>query len=294
ERLEAKIAGAQAQVVCDIGFYFGTLGDNFAEFPKIIGKVKGLKVYLGATTGNFTVAKAKLRDIYKAWPGDKPILLHADDDASDAVRDALEATRKPTHICHVSSQAELELVIKAKEAGLPITCGVTPHHLFLTDEDAERLGDYGRMKPPLKSRADQDFLWSHLDAIDVIESDHAPHTRAEKDSGSPHFGVPGLETTLPLMLTAEAEGKLTRQQLTDRLYTNPARIFEIATDENTYVEVDMSEHEITSEGLHTKAGWTPFAGTRVIGKVARVILRGKTVYEEGKVLAAPGSGQMLS
>ncbi len=294
ERLAAKINAAQSQIVGDIGFHFGTLGDNFDEFPNIIGKVKGLKVYLNVTTGGFVIDKAKLLDIYKAWPSNKPILLHAEDDVSDLVWDALKSTRKPTHICHVSSQAELELVIRAKEAGLPMSCGVTPHHLFLTDKDAERLGAYGHMKPYLKPRADQDFLWKHLDAIDLIESDHAPHTVAEKQGENPPFGVPGLETALPLMLTAEAEGKLTRSQLIDRMHHNAARIFNIETDKSTSIDVNMDEYEITNDGLQTKAGWTPFSGRRVLGKVVRVNLRGQTVYENGKVLASPGSAQILA
>ncbi len=292
-RLEAKIAGASQQVVSDIGFHFGTLGDNFAEFPKVIDKVTGLKIYLNVTTGNFIIDKDKLLDIYEAWPGTKPILLHAEDDVSDLVWSTLQAVPKPTHICHVSSQAELEFVIKAKDAGLPISCGVTPHHLFLSDKDAERLGAYGRMKPFLKPKKDQDFLWRHLDYIDVIESDHAPHTRAEKAGDNPPFGVPGLETTLPLMLTAEAEGKLTRTQLVDRLHVNPARIFGIATDDSTHIEVDMAEYEITNDGLQTKAGWTPFAGRHVVGKVSKVILRGQTVYEVGRVTTSPGSGRIV-
>lgn len=294
ERLEAKIAGARSRVVSDIGFHFGTLGDNFAEFPKVIDKVMGLKIYLNVTTGNFIIDKAKLLDIYKAWPGNKPILLHAEDDVLDLVLGTLKATRKPTHICHVSSRAELEFVIKAKDAGLPISCGVTPHHLFLTDQDAQRLGSYGRMKPFLKPQQDLDFLWQHLDYIDLIESDHAPHTKAEKDSITPTFGVPGLETTLPLMLTAEAEGRLTRAQLIDRLHVNPARIFGIATDEATQIAVDMIEYELVNDTLHTKAAWSPFAGKHVIGKVSRVVLRGNAVYENGRVLAAPGSGQVLA
>jgi carbamoyl-phosphate synthase/aspartate carbamoyltransferase/dihydroorotase len=269
------------------------LGDNFAEFPKVVDKVKGLKIYLNVTTGGFIIDKAKLIDIYKAWPSKKPILLHAEDDVSELVLDTLKAVPKKTHICHVSSQAELEFVIRAKDAGLPITCGVTPHHLFLSDKDAERLGPFGFMKPFLKPEKDQAFIWSHLDYVDVIESDHAPHTKAEKESGNPPFGVPGLETTLPLMLTAEAEGRLTREQLLDRLHNNAARIFNITTDETTRIEVDMNEYEIKNEGLLTKCGWTPFAGRRVIGKVSRVMLRGETVYENGRVMAQPGSGRIL-
>jgi carbamoyl-phosphate synthase/aspartate carbamoyltransferase/dihydroorotase len=294
ERLEAKLASARAQAVSDIGFHFGTLGDNFDEFPKVIDKVKGLKIYLNVTTGGFIIDKTKLLEIYKAWPSGKPILLHAEEDVSDLVWDTLQAAPKATHMCHVSSRAELEFVIKAKDAGLPLTCGVTPHHLFLTDQDAEKLGAFGYMKPFLKPKADLDFIWQNLDYVDVIESDHAPHTLAEKQSDKPPFGVPGLETTLPLMLTAEAEGKLTRDQLLDRLHNNPAKIFNIISDDTTTVEVDMSEYEIKNEDLLTKAGWSPFAGRRVIGKVTTVTLRGSKVFENGRVLAKPGSGRILT
>jgi dihydroorotase len=294
ERLENKIALAQAKVVSDIGFHFGTLGDNFEEFPKVIDKVKGLKIYLNVTTGNFIIDKTKLLAIYEAWPASKPILLHAEEDVSEIVWDSLKATNKTTHMCHVSSQQELEFVMRAKNAGLPITCGVTPHHLFLSDQDAEKLGAFGHMKPYLKSQQNQDFLWQHLDAIDVIESDHAPHTKAEKQSSNPPFGVPGLETTLPLMLTAEAEGRLTRTQLIDRLHANVARIFGIESDETTHIEVDMDEYEIKNENLLTKCGWTPFAGRRVVGKVKQVVMRGDIVYQDSQVVASPGSGRILT
>ncbi|HEX4775110.1 MAG TPA: amidohydrolase family protein [Candidatus Saccharimonadales bacterium] len=294
ERLEAKRQIASQKAVSDIGFHFGTLGDNFAEFAQVIDQVMGLKIYLNVTTGGFVIDKDKLLAIYEAWPGIKPILLHAEEDVSDLVMTVLRATKKPTHMCHVSSSKELQFVMEAKDAGLPITCGVTPHHLFLTDEDAARLGPYGHMKPFLKSQAEQDFLWDHLDYVDVIESDHAPHTKVEKNSDNPPFGVPGLETTLPLMLTAEAEGKLTRRQLLERLHYNPARIFNLLTDDATHIEVDMTEYEVKNEDLLTKAGWSPFAGRRVVGKVKKVVLRGQTVFENGRVLATPGSGRILA
>lgn len=293
ERLEAKIASAKSKAVSDIGFHFGTLGDNFEEFPKVIDKVMGLKIYMNVTTGNFKIDADRLIEIYKAWPGSKPILLHAEDDVSDIVFKTLAAVPKQTHICHVSSEAELTFVMKAKEKGLPITCGVTPHHLFLTNKDADRLGAYGHMKPYLKTAKDVQFLWDHLDAIDVIESDHAPHTRAEKDSAEPPFGVPGIETSLPLMLTAEQEGKLNRQQLIDRLHANPARIFNVTVDDTTVVTVDMSEYELVNEKLLTKAGWTPFAGKRVVGKVTNVTLHGTEVFKDGQVIVQPGSGTLL-
>lgn len=293
ERLEAKIASAKSQTVSDIGFHFGSLGDNYDEFEKVIDKVTGLKIYMNVTTGGYKIDADKLIEIYRAWPGSKPILLHAEDDVSDIVFKTLAAVPKQTHICHVSSEAELTFVMRAKDQGLPITCGVTPHHLFLTEEDAKKLGPYGHMKPYLKSARDQKFLWDHIDAVDLIESDHAPHTKEEKDSETPPFGVPGLETTLPLMLTAEAEGKLTRQQLIDRLHNTPARLFGVTADESTKVEVDLGEYEIRNEDLLTKCGWSPFAGRRVAGKVKAVYLRGTKVFEDGKVVVEPGSGKIL-
>lgn len=293
ERLETKLQSARAKTVSDIGFYFGSLGDNFEEFPKIIDKVVGLKLYLNVTTGNYIMHPSRLLDTYKAWPSDKPIMLHAEDDVSELVFKTLKEVPKRTHLAHISSRAELEFIMKAKDAGLPITCGVTPHHLFLTDEDAKRLGGYAYMKPFLKPRADREFLWQHMDAIDVIESDHAPHTKEEKDAANPPFGVPGLETTLPLVLTAEAEGRLTRAQLLERLHTNAARIFNVPVDDATHIEVDMDEYEIDNSKLLTKCGWSPFAGRHVIGKVQRTVLRGETVYENGRVLAGAGSGRIL-
>lgn len=294
ERLEAKLASARGKAVSDIGFYFCSQGDNFDEFPKVVDRVVGLKLYLNVTTGHYVIHPDRLLDTYKAWPSDKPIVLHAEEDVSELVFKTLKEVPKRTHLAHISSRAELEFIMRAKDAGLPITCGVTPHYLFLTEEDRKRQGAYAYMKPLLKTKADQDFLWQHMDAIDIVESDHAPHTRAEKDGPNPPFGVPGLETTLPLLLTAEAEGRLTRAQLLDRLHHNAARLFGVSTDDSTRIEVSMDEYEIRDADLLTKCGWSPFAGRRVIGKVKRTVLRGETVFEDGKVLAKPGSGRIIS
>lgn len=294
ELLEEKIASAKDKTVCDIGFNFGTLGDNYTEFAKVADKVVGLKIYLNITTGKFIVDKPKLAEIYANWPSDKPIFLHAEEDVSDLVMTTLRQYPKRTHLCHVSSQKELEFIIQAKKEGLPITCGVTPHHLFLNENDGERLKGFGFMKPFLKSKKDQEFLWSNLDAIDVFESDHAPHTKEEKSSEDPPFGVPGVETMLPLLLMAERGGKLTREQLLEKLYHMPCKILGLEPDENTKIEVDMVEYEIDNEELKTKCGWSPFAGQKVIGKVKKVYIRGNLVYENGQVLAKPGTGQIIS
>src|SRR3989344_4405140 len=169
ERLEEKISSAEQKTICDIGFYFGSLGDNLDEFEKVKNKVFGLKLYLNETTGNFLIDKEKLLKIFSSWPSDKPILLHAEDEAVFFVIETVRRVGKRAHFCHISTASDLKQIIKAKEEGLPITCGVTPHHLFLTEKDVKTLGPFGQMKPPLSSKKDQDFLWKYLRYIDVVE-----------------------------------------------------------------------------------------------------------------------------
>lgn len=294
EVLQQKIELAQKNIVCDVGFYFGSLGDNLEEFEKIKNFVFGIKLYLNVTTGHLLINEDKLRSIYEFWASTQPILLHCEKETMPMALQVIRSTKKKTHICHVSSKDELSQIIQAKQDGLPITCGVTPHHLFLTEEDAKRLGPFGQMKPFLKLKEDQDFIWQNLDQVDIVESDHAPHTKMEKEGNNPPFGVPGLETALPLLLTAVSENKLTIEDVKRLCHTNPAKIFNIPTSSDTKVEVDETqEYEIKNEDLKTKCGWTPFAGKRVKGKVKRVILRGKTVFEDEKILAEKGSGKII-
>jgi len=293
--LEEKIKLAEKEIVCDVGFHFGSMGDNLNQFQNINSMVFGLKLYLNPTTGNFLIDEEELRNIYNAWSGNQPIILHCEGETLSIALQVIQKTRKPTHIAHVSSAEELSIIISAKQEGLPITCGVTPHHLFLTEEDAKKLGAYGHMKPFLKTQTDVDFLWEHVDQIDIIESDHAPHTKEEKDSDNPPFGVPGLETTLPLLMNAVSEGKLSIEDVKRLCHTNPAKIFNIPTDPETFVEIDEDErYTINDKRLFTKCKWSPFDGWRVQGKIKAVFIRGTKVFEDGKVLAKKGSGKIIS
>lgn len=289
---------AKEQVVSDIGFHFGSLGDNLDEFDKVVDKVFGLKLYLNQTTGGFIINKESLTRIYDAWPhsakasGSKPILVHAEEYVIDLVIKVCSATKKKTHIAHVSSAEELGKIIKAKKKGLPITCGVTPHHLFLSNLDARKLGPWGRMKPTLKSKEDIDFLWKNLEWVDLIESDHAPHTRNEKLSDNPPFGVPGLETTLSLLLTACSEDEISLSEIVRLCHDGPAKVFGIKQDAK--IEVDENEEwEVKGKKLLTKAKWSPFEGWKLRGKVKKVYLRNKLVFADNKVIAKPGSGRVL-
>lgn len=291
ERLTRKIKVAQEKIVCDVGFHFGSLGDNLDEFKKVYGHVHGIKLYLNMTTGKFLIDKPKVEAIYKAWPGKKSILVHAEADVIDFVIDLVKKTGKHTHVCHISSEEELKSVMKAKDKGLPISCGVTPHHLFLTEDDVKALGPYALMKPSLKTKKDQKFLWKNLKYIDIVESDHAPHTHEEKKEGA--FGVPGLETTLPLLLQAVSDQRLTLEDVIAKCHTNPAKIFDIMSDKNTYVEAQDSPFTIHNSDLFTKCKWSPFDGWRVRGKVQNVTIRGKQVFKNGQLLATPGSGKII-
>ena len=177
-----------------------------------------------------------------------------------------------------------------------MTCEATPHHLFLTMEDAERLGPYGDMRPRLVSPDDVAALWENMAYIDLIATDHAPHTRQEKESkeAAPPPGVPGVETMLPLLLTAVHEGRMTLDDVLERCAYAPRRIYGIPEPEDTYIEVDVdAEYTLRDESMLTRVGWTPFVGRWVRGKVNRVVLRGNEVFAEGQLLAAPGSGKVL-
>lgn len=291
ERLQDKIAIARSKTVSDIGFHYGSLGDNLDTFAEAAKHSIGLKLYLNQTTGNYILDASRLKEIYEAWPAEQVVLLHVEEDLIDVAIESMQDLARPVHVCHMPSKFILEKIIAAKAQGLPITCGVCPHHLFLTNDDRDRLGVYGDMKPSLKTHEDQEYLWEHLDDIDIFESDHAPHTHAEKQSGA--HGVPGLETTLPLLLTAMKQGRITLEQIIDKCHTRPAEIFGLPTDDTTFIEVDMSERVIKDEELFTKCGWSPFAGQTVNGRVVRVVLRGTTIYENSEVIAEPGTGKVL-
>ena len=125
---------------------------------------------------------------------------------------------------------------------------MTPHHLFLTEADAARLGALGDMRPLLGTADDVAALWSHLnDTVDCIATDHAPHTLAEKGSANPPPGVPGLETSLPLMLSAVQDGRVTVERLTALMHDNPRRIYDLPAQPETWVEVEMTPYEIPED-----------------------------------------------
>jgi dihydroorotase len=293
--LRTKQAALRAEAACDWGAYFGaSQADNTAIYAGIIGQVCGLKMYNNATTGELLISDQAMRaQHYRAWPGSKPIAVHAEGRTVADILALVRLYRKPTHFCHISTADEINLLRKAKAEGLPVTVGVTPHHLYLTGDDVRTLGALGRMKPELKTRADQATLWDAIASglIDVVESDHAPHTLAEKASDPPPSGVPGLETALPLLCTALRDGRLTQERLIELVALRPQQIFGVRPEAGTYTLIDMaSSYVIARDHLLTQCGWSPFEGMRVVGRVREVWIRGHRVFDGERVLAEPGFG----
>jgi dihydroorotase len=303
EGLAMKRHLARQRARCDVGFYLGATAENAAGAARLAGRAIGLKIYLDQTYGPLRIRAAAdapgaglaaLLAHFSKWPSARPIAVHAEG-LSAAVAIGLARTfGRRLHLCHVSLAAEIALARAAKAAGMDLTCEVTPHHLFLDEGDARRLGAYGQMKPPLASAADVAALWTNLEAVDCIATDHAPHTRAEKEGPVPPPGVPGLETMLPLLLTAVAEGRLSLERLVDMAHEAPRRIWGLPRQAETWVEVDPDARHILGEApLQARCGWTPFAGMAVQGRVRRVVLRGESAYRDGEVLATPGYGQIV-
>lgn len=294
QAVDDKIARPEGRIYCDLGFHFGANAQSTKYFPQVFEKVFSLKIYMNQTTGPLLVESEVDQDvIFKSWSSPLPIMIHAEGETVETAIKLAKKFKKRIHICHVSTD-QLASIKRAKMEGLLITCEVCPHHLFLTGDDVKRLGPLGIVKPPLLSKKDQERLWLNIDKIDMISTDHAPHTLQEKnDQSDQKFGVPGLETTLPLMLTAVDKGLITVKRLTQMLTTNPRKIFHLPDQPKTYMVVDTSKtYKISNKNLFTKCGWTPFAGLEGRGKVTKVVLRGQTIFENGKFIGNP-QGQVI-
>jgi carbamoyl-phosphate synthase/aspartate carbamoyltransferase/dihydroorotase len=295
EVLAAACKQAAQDILCDVGLFAGASPEEINRLVECAPRAAGLKIYLNDTFGPLRVEDVPtLMACFATWPRDKMIAMHAEKQ-SVAVGIGLAATyNRPVHFCHISRRQEIELIAQAKARGLPVTCEVTPHHLFLTEADATRLGPQGDMRPLLGTPSDVAALWEHLpETVDCIATDHAPHTLDEKQSVTPPPGVIGLETSLPLMLTAVQQNRLSLDRLIELMSTNPRRIFNLPEQADTAVTVQLTPNTITNEMVHSKCGWTPFHGTEVAAKVQKVVLRGEVVFEDGRILARPGTGKLL-
>lgn len=325
EALEAKLALASRKSVVNYGFYVGATRDNLAELqkasssPEVRSRTPGIKVFLGSSTGNMLLDDPERLEAVFARTT-LPIAAHCEDEATvnanmarleglgrpltardhSRVRDAkaaLRATKQAValarrhqrrlHVLHVSTADEAAFLA---DAGPFVTAEACPHHLFLDESDYDRLGALAQMNPALKTSADRAALWRALreGALQMVATDHAPHTLAEKAAPYPASpsGVPAVEVALPLLLDQVARGRCTLRDVVRWMCEGPARAWQLAGKgriqagmDADLVLVDLSmEREVRNEEQFTKCGWSPWHGTRLTGWPVRTWVGGRTVF----------------
>ena len=295
--LELALEAARSKARCDYAQFLGAGPDN-AEIAAVLApKAAALKMYLDMTFGELRLETMSLwKPHFEKYPKNYPIVTHSESRSMAAAILFAAIYDRPVHIAHISLKEEILLIKAAKERGIKVTCEVCPHHLFLTKDDIPAISHghpgRGEVRPRLASKEDVEALWANLDVIDCFATDHAPHTLVEKDGENPPPGFPGLETILALLLTAVDAGRLSMDDLIQKMVINPRKIFSLPEQPETWIEVDENATtEIRAGEMKSRCGWTPFEGWKVKGRVRKVVLRGVTAFEDEKVLVALGYGR---
>ncbi|MEM6777608.1 MAG: dihydroorotase [Planctomycetota bacterium] len=315
-RVAEKEAIAATKSRVNYGFYIGATPDNVTELASATN-IPGIKIFIGSSTGDLLVdEQAALEKIFAETT--LPICAHCEDESTvrsnrerigtpvslsdhSRIRDeaaAIIATRRAIdlaqrhrhrfHVLHVSTAAELEIIA---ESGEFITAEVCPHHLWFNVDDYDRLGSRIQMNPSIKTSADNTGLWQGLadDVIQVIATDHAPHTLEEKSQAYPASpsGLPAVENSLALMLDQVSQGKATLPQVAHWMSDAPARIWGITSKgrlsegyDADLILVDMScRREILDDHQVTKSKWSPWHGTTLTGWPVATLLAGQVIWK---------------
>jgi dihydroorotase len=338
--LKERMKLAEKKVLVNVAFNsaFPKKVEEIADIVKA-GAV-GFKVYLSTRIGGINVDDDEmlLAAFRKAAENGVPVAVHAEDrkiieerrremetsgrnDTAAYVRAhppeaeaqsihrivrLVQKSGVHVHFCHISSALGLNSVLIAKNAGLPVTCEVTPHNLLLSSDQYRRSGTSALTDPPLRTQKDISTLWRALKHgyIDVIASDHAPHALEEKNVNSvwkAKAGVPGLETSLPLLLTQVNEGRLSLSRLVRLMVEEPAKLYRLSKrgflEEGNWADlvvVDLDrEYRIDESSFFSKAKYTPFNGRLVEGKILKTFVNGKLVFDENEIVSNAGSGQVI-
>jgi len=290
EALEEKRRLAAKSIV-NYGFNFGSTADNLEDIKKA-KNIAAVKLYMDYTTGDLKMDDIEaITDVIKA---SKITIAHAEEDNVKSLIEIMAKNRikNHLHVAHVSSEKELNYA-KQNKIKKQISVEVTPHHLFMTEKDIQSLGAFAEMKPRLKTENDQKALWHGINngIVDAIASDHAPHLKEEKEKANYPFGVPGVETMLPLLLDAFNKNMVTLQKITELCCDNPARIFRIKNKgylkegfDADLVIADLEKKQaVRSEDLLTKCKWSPFEGKILKGWPVMTIVNGNIVYDNGEI-----------
>jgi dihydroorotase len=321
QALDDKLQRASQKSLVNYGFFIGATVENLQDLLAA-NPTCGIKIFMGSMHGSLLVDDRTALEVIFA-SGQRLIAVHAEDQARinqrrqefagiedvaihSQIQDnqaALMATKlalslskkyqRRLHILHMSTAEEAELLRQDKPTW--VTAEVTPQHLFLNTSAYEKIGSFAQMNPPLRSKHDNEVLWQALldGVIDFIATDHAPHTLEEKAQPYPKSpsGMPGVETSLLLMLTAAAEGKCTVAQVVNWMSSAVAKAYGIPNKgaivpgyDADLVLVDLKNYRpVLREELLTKCGWSPFEGWNLTGWPIYTIVGGQIVFEKGKL-----------
>jgi dihydroorotase len=325
ETINQKIEIAKKNSYVNFGFFMGATGNNTEELLKIphLPGCPGIKIFLGSSTGDLLLHEPeKLKEIFSK--SKSVIALHSEDElmlvARSNIRDQAKSVhdhekwrnwetafsssskvielakqcKRKVHLLHITTKQEVELIENNKSF---CTAEVTPQHLTLFAPDCyDGLGTYAQMNPPIRDIEHQEALWEGLrrNVFYVIGSDHAPHTREEKDKGYPHSpsGMPGVQTLLPIMLEHAFQGRLTVEKLCELVCENPSKLYHLKTKGHIKEGFDADltlvdftkEVTIQNEKMASKCGWTPFHGMKVHGDIKMTIVNGHIVMRDGQLL----------
>lgn len=294
KNLEEKRKLARKSVV-NYGFHFGSTLENLQEIKKA-ENIASVKIYMDYTTGDLKIDDYSV--VERIMRMSKAVSFHAEGGhARDVIKIAQKKKIKNNlYFCHISSEKELNHVKDAKLKNA--FAEVTPHHLFMTDKHIQELGAFAEMKPGLKPFKDQKALWNGIKKgmVDTIATDHAPHTKEEKKAANYPFGVPGVETMLPLLLDAFNNNRIGLDEIVRLCCWNPSRIFGIkgkgAIKEGFDADltiVDLKKRQLVNAGeLLTKCGWSPFEGRMLKGWPVTTIINGNLAYHKNVVFGVKG------
>lgn len=302
EALKDKKKLASEKSVVNYGFHFGgSRNNNIDEIKKVLEakEANTVKIFMNVTTGEMLIEDEDiLKNVFK---NSKLVLVHAENEMIDKAVEYNKNYGNGLYVCHIPSKEELKKVLEAKKNSElntekhPVYAEVTPHHLFLNEEireSTDRNKMLLRMKPELRTKKDNEFLWEALKngEVDTIGTDHAPHLISEKLEKIT-FGMPGVETSLALMLNAYNEGKVKLEMIQKLMSENPARIMKISKrgklEEGYYADViavDLDKEWIVGvdDTIESKCGWTPYENWKLKGKNVLTIVNGKVVYQNNK------------
>tara|TARA_B100002051_G_scaffold106912_1_gene101900 strand:- start:82 stop:1398 length:1317 start_codon:yes stop_codon:yes gene_type:complete len=318
--LKQKNEIASKTSIANYSFFLGATHDNIDEIKKIKTNC-GLKIFMGSSTGDLLVdSDAALENIFKEC--NKVIAIHSEDEAilkkiaekgigdsftdhpsarpvEAAVTSTVKAInlalkyKKRLHVLHLSTAEEVEIIRKHKSTNL-ITAETTPQHLLLEAPDIyKKMGALGTMNPPIRTKRHQEGLWEGIldGTIDCIATDHAPHTLEEKKLpyGQAPAGMPGVETSMPLMLNEVNRGRIKIQQVVKWMCENPALVYKIKNKgflkpgydaDITIVDMNLSKI-IDGSKMQSKCGWSAFDGTKTTGWPIKTIVNGNIVCDNG-------------